>query len=195
MELPDIADLHDRFTAAWHRERGIPSDVSGFARTVVEQHARNFDLWHQEDRARAPQASAEEIAFVKRAIDALNQQRNDLMERIDTEALRIVPPGCTAELHSETPGMMIDRLSILSLKIFHTREELDRPGTDETHKKKNGERLAILNEQRQDLWQALQRLWQQSERGERRFKVYRQLKMYNDPALNPEIYRAGGSKA
>jgi len=91
-------------------------------------------------------------------------------------------------LHSETPGMMIDRLSILSLKIFHTDEEATRTTATEEHRHRNRERLALLQEQRTDLAQALSILLKEILAGQKRFKLYRQLKMYNDPDLNPAIY-------
>jgi hypothetical protein len=93
------------------------------------------------------------------------------------------------EQHSETPGMMIDRLSILSLKLFHTRQELDRSGAPAGHRERNVERFATLQGQRDDLTRCLERLWLQVCGGERSFKQYRQLKMYNDPELNPVLYR------
>lgn len=92
-------------------------------------------------------------------------------------------------LHSETPAMMIDRLSILSLKIFHTIEQVRRTGVSAEHVSRNRERLEILREQRKDLAAALNELWHDVLAGKRRFKLYRQLKMYNDPELNPELYR------
>jgi hypothetical protein len=92
-------------------------------------------------------------------------------------------------LHSETPGLMIDRLSILSLKIYHTREEAERSDAPAGHVQRNLERLAILEEQRSDLAACLDALWRETLAGTRRFKLYRQLKMYNDPSLNPAIYR------
>ncbi len=102
-------------------------------------------------------------------------------------------PAPDAELHSESPGLMIDRLSILSLKLFHTRQEMERSGAPPGHTAFNRERLAILREQRDDLAGALDRLWQQVLAGQRRFKLYRQLKMYNDPALNPAVYASRSS--
>ncbi len=97
-------------------------------------------------------------------------------------------PSPAAELHSESPGLMVDRLSILSLKLFHTRQEIERAAPPPGHIVLNRERLLILSEQRDDLAGALDRLWQQVLAGQRRFKLYRQLKMYNDPALNPAVY-------
>ncbi len=191
--LPDISRLHDEFTAQWHTSAEIPADRAGLERLILEQHLRNFQLWHQEDRARVPDASAESIAQVKRSIDALNQRRNNLMEEIDQELLRQLDAAgiqnASAELHSETPGMMVDRLSILSLKLYHTREEAQRADASEEHRRSNRERLEILGEQRKDLAENLARLWDDLQQGRKRFKLYRQLKMYNDPTLNPEVYR------
>jgi hypothetical protein len=121
------------------------------------------------------------------------KRRNDLSEQIDLALLERLSkeklPNPRAPLHSESPGLMIDRLSILALKLFHTREEMERAGAPEGHMERNMERLAILSEQRSDLAACLVRLWEETMAGSRRFKLYRQLKMYNDPALNPAVYR------
>jgi phosphate uptake regulator len=191
-ELPDIPHIHDQFTVLWHQDPAMSETDLRLVRLIIEQHNKNFVLWHEEDRARAPQASPQEIAQTKRNIDALNQGRNDLIEIIDTELLlELKNAGVTMSgpLHSETPAMMIDRLSILSLKIFHTIEQTHRAGVAAEHIHRNRERLEILKEQRVDLASALNELWRDVLAGKRRFKLYRQLKMYNDPELNPELYR------
>lgn len=195
LALPDISAIHDQLTADWHNDpTAAPARHSSELTTLtVEQHRQNFALWHEEDRTRSPRASAEEIAAIKRNIDALNQARNDLVEAIDRELLRQLPRQDGSEeipLHSETPGMIIDRLSILSLKIFHTQEEVRRATASPEHIDRNQERLRILLEQRQDLATCLQNLCNDLGSGRRRFKLYRQLKMYNDPELNPEIYKS-----
>jgi hypothetical protein len=194
-----IADLQDRLTSEWHDqtpELFLPTDK--FLVTVHSQHFANFGLWHAEDRARLPQATDAEIAEVKRTIDRINQRRNDLAEECDALLLDYLAtrklPSAAAELHSETPGMIIDRLSILSLKLFHTREEIDRSEAPPGHAERNRERHRILSEQRRDLVSCLDHLWTQVLRGERRVKQYRQLKMYNDPTLNPAIYRGTGNR-
>ena len=158
---------------------------------ILAQHRANFDLWHQEDLARDLSATAENIAAVKHAIDHLNQKRNDLVEKIDETLLNAFPcQECDAPLNSEPPGLIIDRLSILALKIYHTREETQREaGSDsEAHRRRNLHRLAVLEEQRTDLANCLDELWRQVLAGQRRFKLYRQMKMYNDPQLNPVLY-------
>lgn len=194
MQLPDIPALQDRFTREWHGNLVVSDQLDGFERLVLEQHLKNFELWHEEDLARSPRANDAAIAQVKRNIDRLNQVRNDLVERMDAALLSsLSDKTCAGELHSETPGMIIDRLSILSLKLFHTQEQLDRQDADETHKSRNRERLAILSAQRKDLAECLSRLWDDVKAGRRQFKLYRQLKMYNDPELNPQIYGAGKS--
>ena len=170
------------------------AQAEDFAAAVRAQHWANFELWHLEDEARAPGARDHEIAEVKRGVDRVNQRRNDLMERCDgllLEALAEHGSGLPAEdapLHSETPGLILDRMSILALKIFHTREETLRADASEGHVERNRERLRTLEEQRGDLAGCLDELWAEVVRGERRFKLYRQLKMYNDPALNPAVY-------
>lgn len=190
-----ITSLHDRFTTVWHREAAVvPDGLDGFERAVAKQHLANFELWHAEDAARSPKATDQDIARIKRFIDRANQRRNDLTEQCDLLLLDLLRPGNLpaeqAELHSESPGLMLDRLSILSLKLFHTSEEINRPQAPAGHNERNREHLRILTEQRQDLASSLDRLWQQVLNRERKFKLYRQLKMYNDPALNPSVYGA-----
>lgn len=187
-----IASRHDAWTEAWHRTPPGDAQAEDFAAAVRAQHWANFELWHLEDEARAPGARDHEIAEVKRGVDRVNQRRNDLMERCDgmlLEALAVHGlPAAGAALHSETPGLILDRMSILALKIFHTREETLRADAPEGHVERNRERLRMLEEQRGDLAGCLDALWAEVVRGERRFKLYRQLKMYNDPALNPAVY-------
>jgi hypothetical protein len=192
-----IIALHDASTEEWHRPPlpNAPEDApkEDFPGTVRAQHKANFELWHLEDEVRSPYAMDHEIALGKRAIDRVNQRRNDLMERCDALLLEALSshqlPVSIAELHSETPGLILDRLSILSLKIFHTREETLREDASPGHIRRNKERLELLEEQRTDLAGCLDRLWEQIIHGKRRFKLYRQLKMYNDPSLNPAMYK------
>lgn len=194
VDAGEIVRLQEEATRAWHEPREMPAAASELDALVVEQHRANFDLWHEEDEARDPEATPEKIVRIKKAIDRLNQRRNDLMERIDRKLLAEAgEQRAEAPLHSETPGMMIDRLSILELKRFHTAEEVARAAGDE-HAQRNRERLAVLKEQRDDLREALDRLWAEVMSGRRRFKLYRQMKMYNDPALNPVLYRTRAAK-
>lgn len=199
LSAKSIVNLHDQLTRAWHLESD-PADApqpadsdSDWLDSVARQHRANFELWHIEDEARIPGATDAELASVKRRIDHTNQLRNDLAEQLDRALLDTlaaqVLPDTQAPLHSESPGLMIDRLSILALKIFHTREETERPDVAPVHIARNRERLAILIEQRDDLSGCLDVLWRETLAGTKRFKLYRQLKMYNDPTLNPSIYR------
>jgi hypothetical protein len=191
----EIVTLHDERTRAWHE---APGDGDGTAPTdwqalVARQHRANFDLWHIEDLARAPGASDAELAGVKRRVDQTNQRRNDLAEELDRALLGWLEtqslPDPAASLHSESPGLIVDRLSIMALKIYHTQEEAGRDDAPAGHAERNRERLAILEQQRTDLADCLDALWAETLAGTRRFKLYRQLKMYNDPSLNPAIYR------
>jgi len=184
-----------RHTQLWHQDATPPAEDD----TILQLHRANFDLWHLEDQARDPAATDATIAQVKRTIDRTNQRRNDLVERIDTALLQWLAaadlPAPHAPLHTETPGLILDRLSILSLKLFHTAEEVARTDADEAHIQRNQQRLAILTEQSQDLTNTLAELWKQICSGDRRFKLYRQMKMYNDPDLNPVLYSAAGHRS
>ncbi len=119
----------------------MPPSLTGFERAVAEQHLANFELWHAEDEARTPGASDHDLARIKRFIDRANQRRNDLTEQCDVLLLNFLRqqnlPAPGAELHSESPGLILDRLSILSLKLFHTREEIDRPEAPPGHGERN----------------------------------------------------------
>jgi hypothetical protein len=201
-----ITRMQDEMTAALHEteaELAIETGADGLMAVAMAQHRANFELWHEEDKARAPGVADAEIVRVKHAIDGLNQRRNDLVEKMDLWLMERLEQDVAAPLHSETPGLMIDRLSILALKIYHTREEAHRASATEAHRLRNEERLRLLEEQRGDLAGCLDFLWTEVLEGRRRFKLYRQLKMYNDPELNPAVYNqkvagsqevAGGQK-
>ena len=191
----EITNLHDQLTEHWHdpsQRLHIPGGLDDWMRRVALQHRANFELWHIEDEARAPGANDADLANVKRRVDSTNQRRNDLAEDLDRILLEWLGqrqlPDPSATLNSESPGLIIDRLSILALKIYHTREESTRQQAPDGHAERNRHRLAILQEQRFDLAGCLDALWRDTLGGTRRFKLYRQLKMYNDPALNPAIY-------
>jgi hypothetical protein len=204
-----VVHLHDELTRAWHETENVeralalhsgdgrgalPASEREWLARVAQQHRANFDLWHIEDEARTPGATDAALAEVKRRIDRTNQLRNDLAEDLDRTLLEwLAPQGLPrpeAALNSESPGLIIDRLSIQALKIYHTREEAERGDAPEGHGERNRDRLAVLEEQRADLARCLDALWQGTLAGTRRFKLYRQLKMYNDPLLNPAIYRS-----
>jgi len=160
---------------------------------VEANHHFNLSLWDEEDLARRNNVPDSEIAANKRAIDGFNQRRNDAIERIDeillSELANIsLQPG--ARLNSETAGSMIDRLSILSLKIFHMGLQTERQDASQAHIDTCIAKHARLIEQRGDLAACLDLLLQECREGKAYFKVYRQFKMYNDPTLNPCLYQS-----
>ncbi len=177
-------------TERWHaEERPEAADDD----TLLQLHLANYTLWHLEDRARDPAATDAAIAGTKRSIDKTNQIRNDLVEQLDTELLHGLAeaglPNMEAPQHSETPGLILDRLSILSLKIFHTAAEADRVDASALHRERNRQRLAVLNQQSADLSACLAALWHEVRQGKRSYRLYKQMKMYNDPELNPVLYQ------
>jgi hypothetical protein len=158
---------------------------------IEDNHRFNCALWAEEDLARRRNVPDAEIAKNKRAIDGFNQKRNDAIERIDEILLSLLagaPKRPEAKQNSETAGAMVDRLSILSLKIHHMRLQTLRTDADAAHIEACKAKLARLLEQRTDLAACLDRLLEEAGRGESFFKVYRQFKMYNDPKLNPAVY-------
>jgi hypothetical protein len=198
IDVSTITDLHRETVVLWHKQ-DVDNVYAGFLHTVCEQHKFNFLLWHEEDIARSPNVGDERIAQVKRAIDKYNQQRNDWIEKLDDALIVMlrehgVMLSPDAKQNTETPGSAIDRLSILSLRIYHMLEQLDRTDATREHKDKVQNRLVTINEQQHDLANSLQELIDDILAGRKRLKVYRQFKMYNDPSLNPYLYRAGGSQ-
>lgn len=192
IDVAAVLQLHETTVRLWHHT-AIENSYEGFLRAVCDQHQHNFLLWHEEDVARSPDAGDEEIAQVKRNIDGHNQRRNDAIERLDEMIIRDlaaagVQPDAEARINTETPGSTIDRLSILSLRIYHMHEQAEREEADEEHRAKATGRLTILYEQRRDLAQSLAELCADLVAGAKRLKVYRQFKMYNDPTMNPYLY-------
>ncbi|MEN0111950.1 MAG: DUF4254 domain-containing protein [Planctomycetota bacterium] len=189
-----IGDLHAGAVARWHSEP-LDNPYTGLLGVVCQQHQFNFQLWHEEDIARSPDVTDERIAQVKRAIDGFNQRRNDWIERIDEalieslEATGVAAPE-DAPLNTETPGSAIDRLSIMSLRVYHLREELERDDATDEHRAKVTEKLQRCAVQQADLSNSLAELLSDILSGAKRLRVYRQMKMYNDPTLNPQLYRS-----
>ncbi len=181
--------------AQWHRAPLDHEDRDPILSQASELHGYNFQLWHQEDEARAKGVGDKVIGQVKRRIDSLNQARNDAIEALDevilTRLRDTVRTPADAPPHSETVGNIVDRLSILSLKIFHMEEETQREEAGDAHRIRCQAKLAVLQEQRGDLAGALGILLDDLTEGRKRFKVYRQMKMYNDPSLNPVLYGKG----
>jgi hypothetical protein len=187
-----ITQLHREAVVRWHQ---APPDnpYADLLAVVCRQHQFNFLLWHEEDVARSPDVPDSRIAQVKRAIDGYNQQRNDWIERIDEALIAALAqsgaaPSPDARLNTETPGSAIDRLSIMSLRIYHLEEQLDRIDADDAHRARVTERLERCRLQLADLSRSLAELLADLAAGRKLLKVYRQMKMYNDPTMNPYLY-------
>lgn len=147
--------------------------------------------WHLEDIVRDPAIDPVKALEIKRRIDKSNQDRTDLVERIDSYFLQLygdVQPLPDAVINTESPAWAIDRLSILALKIYHMQQEAGRTDADAGHIARCSAKLQVLLEQRSDLSSAIDQLLDDIGHGRRYMKVYRQMKMYNDPALNPVLY-------
>ena len=149
--------------------------------------------WHLEDIIRNPEIDPVEALAIKRRIDKSNQVRTDMVEYIDSYLLdkyKAVVPQSDARLNTETPAWAIDRLSILALKIYHMRQETQRSDVDEAHRDACRKKLDVLLSQQVDLSRAIEELIEDIEAGRKYMKTYKQMKMYNDPALNPVLYGA-----
>lgn len=147
--------------------------------------------WHLEDIIRDPMIDPVKALQIKRRIDKSNQDRTDLVELIDSYFLdkyKDIPTKADAKINTESPAWAIDRLSILALKIYHMKEEAERTDVDEAHREQCRTKLSVLNEQRKDLSTAIMELLDDIESGDKFMKVYKQMKMYNDPNLNPVLY-------
>ena len=148
--------------------------------------------WHLEDIIRDPQIDPAEALLLKRRIDKSNQDRTDLVERIDSyfwEQYHTVLPKINAKINTESPAWAIDRLSILHVKIYHMQEQVNRTDVSQEQHDKCAAKLAVLQEQLQDMTTSITQLLEDYASGERIMKVYRQMKMYNDPMLNPVLYK------
>jgi len=192
-----LAGRQLRFAERWHTgtDDALPHGVGGFAGVVLDQHRFNYLLWHEEDQARRTDVDDSVIARVKRTIDRLNQCRNDAIEMVDEAILEDLGAlGLRADrapINTETPGSVFDRLSIAALRIYHLDEELRRDDVDGAHTENVLAKLGRFREQRDDLIAALDALLDDIYAGRKRLKVYRQFKLYNDPTLNPAVYRSG----
>ena len=190
-----LADL----VARWHEVEPAHTETELTGR-ICDLHRFNFLLWHEEDIARSPDVTDARIAQVKRAIDTYNQARNDSIEKVDDWLIeelgrRGVVAGPQAPAATETPGSAIDRLSILELRRFHMREQIDRADATAEHREKAAARMAVLDMQRSHLVEALGRLVDEIFAGQRPLRVFRQMKMYNDPSMNPYLYKTGSRAA
>ena len=191
--VDQLTQLQVETVALWHNEP-IANPYEGIQALVCTQHEHNYRLWHEEDKARSPSATDEEIATVKRAIDKLNQARNDMIEKVDDALTEILQQNgivaADAPINTETAGSAIDRLSIMSLRLYHYREQRDRQDADQEHQSKVSQRITLCEQQHADLSASLQQLLDDIADGRKQHRTYRQMKMYNDPSLNPEIYKS-----
>ena len=198
-----VTALHDMLLGApeWPTQEPPARDVALWL-WIQTNHRFNCLLWAEEDLARRTQVADAEIAANKRAIDRYNQARNDATERVDElllSELGLVDPasartdapvstvGAGSRLNSETAGSMIDRLSILALKVHAMRLQSERRDVDEAHRRSSAGKLERLQQQRADLSACLDALLADCRTGRAHFKVYRQFKMYNDPRFNPAL--------
>ncbi len=197
-----FADVDARALCAFH-DRSIAGSDAGdddtafgadVAHSIASNHRNNRLLWDEEDQARRTDVDDAAIAANKRAIDRYNQQRNDAIESIDEALLARLagtPVAPDAWHSSETAGAIIDRLSILALKIHHMRAQTLRADVTQDHLTRCSDKLARLERQRNDLAHCLDVLLARAADGRAFWRVYRQFKMYNDPTLNPYLYRSG----
>lgn len=190
IDVDKILKLQADNVRDWHNDKFEEQNELPW-KFIQENNDWNFKLWHEEDIARIKDIDPLRIVDAKRNIDGYNQQRNNAMEKIDEWVLNYLRSNGVADadqMHSETPGMMIDRLSIMGLKRYHMFEETVREDASEAHKEACRNKVAILDEQIGDLSNCLRDILKRIAAGELKFKVYRQLKMYNDPSLNPQLY-------
>jgi len=188
VNISTITTLQKSRTSEW-QDQEIVLQEEGLHRFVEDNHRHNFLLWNEEDKARRDDMGPEYVYHAKRNIDQHNQKRNNCMEQIDEWITHHLQPKTSdCPIHSETPGMMIDRLSILALKEYHMRKQTLRSDTDEQHITLCQQKLEVIIAQREQLAQCLSEFISEIEQGSRTFRVYHQFKMYNDPTLNPQLY-------
>lgn len=189
--------IFDRTVALYHKTDDVdavlhnPYEPGTIEAQLTQKCWIDAVQWHLEDIIRDPEIDPVAALALKRRIDRSNQDRTDLVEQIDTyfrTRYEGVKPLPAATINTESPAWAIDRLSILALKIWHMREQAERTDASPEHLAKCQGKLAVLLEQRTDLSTAIDQLLADIEAGRKYMKVYRQMKMYNDPATNPVLY-------
>ena len=189
--------IFDQATADYHLANDVDAPINNpFAEGTIDNflYEKNWiDVvqWHLEDLIRDPKIDAKDALEIKRTIDESNQLRTDLVEKIDSYFLYLykdIVPSSSATINTESPAWALDRLSILAVKIYHMSDESIRSNADQDHMEKCEQKLNVLLEQRKDLSSAIDELLHDIKKGNKVMKVYKQMKMYNDPSLNPVLY-------
>ena len=198
MQFTTIATpVFERSISDYHQKNDVDAEIQNpYPEKSIENslYLKNWIdtvQWHLEDMIRDPDIDAVKALEIKRRIDRSNQERTDLVELIDSYFYDQQPPVVYPEkatLNTESPAWAIDRLSILALKIYHWQQETQREDVGEAHREACRKKLAVLLEQQQDLSLAIDQLLADIESGRKYMKVYKQMKMYNDPNLNPVLY-------
>ncbi len=190
-------EVFDRSVADYHRTDNVdapcvnPYEKGSLEAIFYDKNWVDAVQWHLEDIIRDPEIDPREALELKRRIDRSNQVRTDMVEDIDTwfrDQYKDVATLPEATINTESPAWALDRLSILALKIWHMREQAERTDASEDHLAKSHAKLAVLLEQREDLTSAIDTLLEDIAAGRKYMKVYRQMKLYNDPATNPVLY-------
>ena len=175
-----------------NRSASNPFDKKDFEHLLYEKNWIDAVQWHYEDIIRDPDIDPSEGMSLKRLIDSSNQNRTEMVEYIDSYFLKLysnVSPKPDAKVNTESPAWALDRLSILILKIYHMKEESLRKDVSEQHRNTCNEKLQVLLEQQKDLSESIDQLLEDLSKGEKKMKVYKQMKMYNDETLNPVLYK------
>jgi hypothetical protein len=184
----DEYHIHDHVDTAMKS----PFPDESFESLLYKKNWIDTVQWHLEDIIRLPEINPIEALQIKRRIDKSNQDRTDMVEKMDDyflDQFKHVQPKPSAKINSETPAWLLDRMSILLLKIYHMREQVERKDASVEHIAKCQAKLAILLEQKTDMQMAFDQLMEDILYGDRKMKVYRQMKMYNDASLNPMLYQ------
>ena len=180
-----------------NRKATNPFEVKSFEHLLYEKNWIDTVQWHYEDIIRDPEIDPNEGMKLKRMIDSSNQNRTEMVEYIDSYFLNLyskVTPVNNASINSESPAWALDRLSILILKIYHMDEESKRVDVSEKHRNNCQAKLDVLLDQQTDLSESINQLLEDISSGQKKMKVYKQMKMYNDESLNPVLYKKDDSK-
>ncbi|TGK87464.1 DUF4254 domain-containing protein [Leptospira noumeaensis] len=197
LEAKKAVSIFQESVLDWHKKEAPhpnPYPEGSLESTLYQKNHIDTIQWHIEDEIRRPDIALEDVVALKRKIDKLNQDRTDMVEKLDDfviDMFRSATPKPDARLNSESPAWLLDRMSILELKIYHMEEQVSRKdaSASKEHIAKCQTKLDILLDQREDLKKCLDELFSDYAEGTKRVKVYRQMKMYNDQNLNPSLYK------